>query len=93
MGCLNAIEQQDLAFIDVRPDVMRAYNAQLQAVLERTVWAKTGKSWYKRADGRITNNWSGTTVAYWWRTRRPYLEHYQRKARGGVADGRVAKVA
>jgi cation diffusion facilitator CzcD-associated flavoprotein CzcO len=93
MGCIRTLAERGLAYLDVRPDVMRAYNARLQAVLERSVWAKTGKSWYKRADGRITNNWSGTTAAYWWRTRRPDLRLYDVKARAESAPGRVAKVA
>ena len=60
---------------------MRAYNDRLHGVLDRSVWAKTDTTWYKRADGRITNNWSGTTVSYWWRTRRANLADYDRVAR------------
>ena len=67
LDCLRALAERDLAWIDVRPEAMQAYNTELQAVLERPARVKTGKSWYKRADGRITNNWSGTTAAYWWR--------------------------
>jgi cation diffusion facilitator CzcD-associated flavoprotein CzcO len=93
MGCLRALAERGLAWIDVRPEVVRAYNARLQAVLERTVWARTDRSWYKRADGRITNNWSGTTAAYWWRTRRPDLAVYDVKTRASAAPGAVAKVA
>jgi hypothetical protein len=72
---------------------MHAYNTELQAVLARSVWAKTGKSWYKRADGRITNNWSGTTAAYWWRTRRADLSAYRQQARPKAREAAVAKVA
>jgi cation diffusion facilitator CzcD-associated flavoprotein CzcO len=93
MDCLRALEERDLACIDVRPEVMRAYNEALRKVLDRTVWAKIGKSWYKRADGRITNNWSGTTVAYWWKTRRADLALYHQKAGARPADVAVAKVA
>lgn len=31
--------------IDLRPEVMRAYNLQLRRDLERTAWAATEKSW------------------------------------------------
>jgi len=55
------------------------------------VWATTDHSWYKRPDGRITNNWSGTTVAYWWRTRRADLRLYRQRAR--AAEPAVAQVA
>jgi cation diffusion facilitator CzcD-associated flavoprotein CzcO len=93
VSCLAAMAERDLAWLDVRPEAMAAYNAELQAVLDRSVWAQTEKSWYKRADGRITNNWSGTTAGYWWRTRRVELEHYRQQARASVKRGDVAKVA
>jgi hypothetical protein len=93
MDCIRTLVARDLASLDVRPDAMAAYNARLQAVLERTVWARTGKSWYKRADGRITNNWSGTTAAYWWRTRRADLRAYRLTARAAAARAAIAKVA
>src|SRR5262249_25656231 len=82
LGCLEALRERARAWTDVRPEVQRAWNDRLQAVLGRSVWAATGRSWYKRADGRITNNWSGTTAAYWWRTRRPDLAAYEQRARG-----------
>jgi len=93
MSCLRALRERDLAWLDVRPEAMREYNARLQAVLARSVWARTERSWYKRADGRITNNWCGTTVAYWWRTRRLVLAHYHQQARASQAEAAVARVA
>ena len=93
IASIRALEERALASIDVRPEVMRAYNERLRAVLERTVWAKTGKSWYKRPDGRITNNWSGTTLEYWWRTRRPDLDAYEQKSAARATEPVVAKVA
>jgi cation diffusion facilitator CzcD-associated flavoprotein CzcO len=89
--CLRALRERDLAWLDVRAEATRAYNQRLQARLARTVWAATDRSWYKRADGRITNNWSGTTTAYWWKTRRVNLGAYVQKARAKAAA--VAKVA
>src|SRR5436309_16019310 len=60
-------------------------DARTQAELASTVWAATGKSWYKTEKGRITNNWSGSTVRYWWITRRFDREHYRARARERVA--------
>ena len=45
----------------------RAYEADLEVHLERTVWADWCDSWYKTATGRITNNWPRTTIHYWQR--------------------------
>ena len=69
MQCIEWIRGENLQWIDLRPEALEAYDAVLQRELARTVWAQTGKSWYKNDDGTITNNWSGTTARYWWRTR------------------------
>ncbi len=60
---------------------MDAYNEQIQEELGRTVWAATGKSWYKTEAGLITNNWSGSTTRYWWKTRRADLGLYRQVPR------------
>jgi hypothetical protein len=93
MECLRAAASRKLAWIDLRPEVERAYNAELAKRLDGSVWARTGKSWYKRADGRITNNWSGTTLEYWWRTRRVDLSLYRSAPRAKAQAPVVAKVA
>jgi cation diffusion facilitator CzcD-associated flavoprotein CzcO len=93
MQCLAALEARGLKYLDVRSDVMRSYNDWLRTMLAGSVWARTGKSWYKQADGRITNNWSGTTVGYWWRTRRPDLGFYRQQSREREAPDAIAEVA
>jgi hypothetical protein len=76
MGCLRQMDARDLGTITLRQDVLDAYNAALQRELAGTVWAATSNSWYKTADGTITNNWSGTTFRYWLKTRRADLACY-----------------
>ena len=78
--CIQALGAGDLKYLDLREEVMDAYNERIQRELARSVWAATGKSWYKTADGKITNNWSGTTVRYWWQTRKPDLSLYDQVA-------------
>jgi len=73
---LRSMRARAIAAIDLRPDVMDAFNARLQADLAGTAWAADCASWYKTADGRITNNWSTWTVAYWRRTRKAGLEDF-----------------
>ncbi|EEH11581.1 monooxygenase [Histoplasma capsulatum G186AR] len=47
------------------PKRMDSFNDELQSVLGTTSFAHPNcHSWYKRADGRVTNNWSGTVVQY-----------------------------
>jgi len=78
IDCIRQIVERDLLYIDLRGDVMDAFNAKLQRRLARTAWAATSQSWYKNAAGLITNNWSSTTIRYWWSTRRANLEHYHK---------------
>ncbi len=78
--CIQALGTRDLKYLDLREEVMDAYNERIQRELARSVWAATGKSWYKTTDGKITNNWSGTTARYWWKTRKPDLSLYDQVA-------------
>ena len=71
LQCIQALRERGLKYLDVREDAMKKYNDEIQKELAHTAWAAGCKSWYKNASGRITNNWSNWTVAYWWRTRRP----------------------
>jgi cation diffusion facilitator CzcD-associated flavoprotein CzcO len=81
LDCLRQMQERGLRWIAPRRDVMEAYDARVQRELQRTAWAATGKSWYKTEDGRITNNWSGSTIRYWWNTRRANLADYLQRAR------------
>lgn len=86
---VRTLIERDVAWIDLTERAMEAYNERIQKELEGTVWARTPHSWYKTEAGRITNNWSGSTVRYWWTTRRFDVENYalERRARG-VAEAR-----
>lgn len=81
VACVRRLRDEGVKYLDVTSEAMTTYNRQLQAELAETVWAKTDHSWYKRADGRITNNWAGTTTRYWWRTRRPDWSAFHAVAR------------
>ncbi|KAF9892639.1 hypothetical protein FE257_001041 [Aspergillus nanangensis] len=48
-----------------KTDVVRRLNDTLQEQLQNTSFADVNcQSWYKQADGRITNNWPNTVVQY-----------------------------
>jgi hypothetical protein len=68
----------------VKRQAQDAYNAELQAKLATTVWAANCGSWYKH-DGKITNNWSGSTIEFWRQMRRADLEAYDLVAKPGPA--------
>jgi hypothetical protein len=47
------------------PGVLQSFNDRIQAILRDTSFADPNcNSWYKRDDGVITNNWSGTAIDY-----------------------------
>lgn len=75
--CIVALREHGLRALDVRPDVQRAFTAELQRKLGQTVWMSGCKSWYQTADGRAAALWPGFTVSYWLRTRNLDLGDYQ----------------
>jgi cation diffusion facilitator CzcD-associated flavoprotein CzcO len=76
LQCIQELVRRGIAYLDVKPEVMRSYNEEVQRELRDTAWAAGCKSWYKNAAGKVTNNWSNFTVAYWWRTRRPNFSQF-----------------
>jgi cation diffusion facilitator CzcD-associated flavoprotein CzcO len=71
LQCIERLRRGRLAYLDVKPHVQRHFNTALQRRIKNTAWDAGCTSWYKTASGKVTNNWSGFTVEYWWRTRRP----------------------
>ncbi|MFC3713994.1 flavin-containing monooxygenase [Sphingoaurantiacus capsulatus] len=80
---IDTILARDLALLDVKPGPQAAYNRELQAKLATTVWSENCGSWYKH-DGKITNNWSGSTIAFWRQMRKVDLDSYELVPRGKV---------
>jgi cation diffusion facilitator CzcD-associated flavoprotein CzcO len=76
LDALTQMKARGVRRIDVKRDVLEAYNRTLQQDLARSVWAATGASWYKLADGTITNNWPHSTIRYQRLLRRVRLEDY-----------------
>lgn len=76
MPLIETILKRDLALLDVKPEAQAAYNRMIQAKLATTVWAANCGSWYKH-DGKITNNWAGSTIEFWRQMRRVDLDAYE----------------
>ena len=64
IDAIRQMEARGLERIDVKRGVMDEYNRALQRDLARSVWASSKDSWYKLADGTITNNWPHSTMRY-----------------------------
>jgi cation diffusion facilitator CzcD-associated flavoprotein CzcO len=54
--------------LDVRPEVARRYDDEVQRRLSGTAWSGCS-SWYRDENGRIVNNWPGLVSEYDRRTR------------------------
>lgn len=62
---MQARQQGKMLSLKPEPGVLKSYNDRIQAILRRTSFADPNcNSWYKRDDGAITNNWSGTVIDY-----------------------------
>jgi cation diffusion facilitator CzcD-associated flavoprotein CzcO len=64
IDAIRQMQSRGLKRIDVKRTVMDEYNRTLQQDLAKSVWSTTRDSWYKLADGTITNNWPHTTIYY-----------------------------
>ena len=63
--------------LEVRPEVMAAWRRQLEAAMSKMVWGDGCQSWYKTAEGRVTNNWPGPSTLYRRLTDRPPRAAYR----------------
>ena len=75
--CIKSFIRSGAVSIDVKPDVQRRFNNELQERLKTTVW-QTGncRSWFKAASGKITTQWPGLQLTYRMRTRRANIRNF-----------------
>jgi cation diffusion facilitator CzcD-associated flavoprotein CzcO len=88
MDCIRKTRAAGASWLDLSAAAQREYNRKLQQTLAGRIWSQVGSSWYKNAAGKITNNWSGSTIEYWWRTRHADMKNYTLMKRNplGVKD-------
>jgi cation diffusion facilitator CzcD-associated flavoprotein CzcO len=91
LACVERLWREGLRAIEVRPEVMAAYNRRVQEALRGTAWDRTERSWYKNEAGRITNNWPWTTLRYWWETRRVDWSAYRLEPRDGGSQREASR--
>jgi cation diffusion facilitator CzcD-associated flavoprotein CzcO len=70
LDCMRVMAKRDAGAVDVRPDAVATYNAEVQERMEGTVWLSGCASWYLDASGRNTTLWPGFTMDFRRRTRR-----------------------
>ena len=77
LDAMGKMRARGVRRLDVRRPVMDAYNRRLQQDLAKSVWSTIDASWYKTADGTITNNWPHSTIRYRRLLREARLEDYE----------------
>jgi 4-hydroxyacetophenone monooxygenase len=83
LGCLQLLFERGAAAMECTPAANDAYNAELDAVQARMVWALDGvENWFKSRTGRVATNSPFRLVDYWSMTRRPDPEHFRFHALG-----------
>lgn len=88
MSALRQMRTAGLLAVDVRPEVQRAFNAELQTRQAGTVWASGCRSWYLNENGRNTTLWPGASFIFRRKTRRFQLRDYLAQAREVAAERR-----
>jgi cation diffusion facilitator CzcD-associated flavoprotein CzcO len=76
LSLMRAKARRGAAVVEVRREAQAEFARDVEKKAGKTVWAEGCHSWYKTASGRITNNWTSWTLAYWWRTRRANVEAF-----------------
>ncbi len=74
--CVVELWRSGARSMDLRPEVMRESDREVQRLAEGTVWLASCDSWYKTDEGRLTNNWPDHTYEYWRATLRSGIEDY-----------------
>jgi cation diffusion facilitator CzcD-associated flavoprotein CzcO len=94
LGAIQALEQEGLDWLDVRPEVQQAFSTWVDAASRTSVWESGCHNWYTTSSGRNTNNWPDHTFLYRYRVRRFDLGTYRvmpkRPATATPAPGRAA---
>jgi cation diffusion facilitator CzcD-associated flavoprotein CzcO len=77
LAALSALDAGHLAWLDVRPEVQRRFNAWVESASHTSVWESGCHNWYTTPSGRNTNNWPTQTFLYRHRVRRFDLSAYR----------------
>lgn len=96
LRCLDSLKAQGAHYMEVKADVQRTFNDELQKSFKNTVWSEGGcASWYNQADGRNIALWPKSTWRFWLETRQAKMSDYAYHYVGAKAGkaGKKAKAA
>jgi 4-hydroxyacetophenone monooxygenase len=71
-GCLKLQIETGWRALECKPEVLQEYVSRIDSLNLRRAWGDPGvHSWYKNAEGRVTQNWPGTHYEFWQQTLEP----------------------
>ena len=76
LDCLKQLDAHGADYLDLKPEVQREFNTELQSKLKGSVWSTGCKSWYQTAEGVNFTLWPWSTWRFWLRTQRVRPEDY-----------------
>jgi 4-hydroxyacetophenone monooxygenase len=78
LECLRELLVRHARALDCRLDAFDTYNRRIDEGNARMAWGVSGvNSWYKNADGRVTQNWPFSLLEFWEQTRHPDLADFE----------------
>jgi cation diffusion facilitator CzcD-associated flavoprotein CzcO len=87
LDALRVMRRRGAAIVEVTPEAQAAYNAELDAKLEGTVWNTGCSSWYIDATGRNATLWPDWTWRFRRRSRRFDPAEYRLRAAAPARPG------
>lgn len=91
LDALRQMRERGIASVDVQPEVQRRFNAEVQRMMEGTVWTAGGcASWYLDAGGCNRTLWPGQTYDFRRRTSRIELGEYELRAAAAAPTAPLA---
>ena len=64
LDALGELRRNGARYLDVRPEVQRRFNDELQEQLADSVWTAGCSNWYITESGKVVNNWPGLSSQY-----------------------------
>ncbi|CAK7235417.1 hypothetical protein SBRCBS47491_009286 [Sporothrix bragantina] len=89
---LTKLQTEAIRSFEVRHDVNEEYNQHMQKFLERTVWTRGCRSWYKRGtiDGPVVAIYGGTTFHFMEALKNPRWEDFIMDRKSTATTNRFA---
>jgi hypothetical protein len=83
--CVDHLARTSARWLDVRPEVLAEYHAEIRERSRQSPFEAGCRSWYVDEHGRNMNNWIGSVAEYQRRTARPNFAEFE-VCPGGVSS-------